>query len=158
MKSFSNYLNEEKNPLQAAQCLLMKQDDIEYDVLCVRSAIPNAMILVTDHEHPDYASVISTEDLDLETTKFRVHEKIKHRIPISNFLFQQRNFAPIKKVEYHDTPKKLKESLVEDLDRTSLLYYMSEYRKLKRRDDINAKLNLILEILLSSENERRTIF
>ena len=35
MKSFINYLKENKSPLQAAQCLLMKQNDIEYDVLCV---------------------------------------------------------------------------------------------------------------------------
>ena len=155
MKSFINYLKEDKNPLQAAQCLLMKQNNIEYDVLCVRSAAPHAILLVTDHRHEHYANLISTEDLDLETTKFHVHPKIQNRLVRTDFLFQQRNFAPVKRVEYHDQSKNLKESIDEDLDRTSFTYYQSEYRRIKRRDDVNAKLNLILEIMFSSKAERR---
>ena len=155
MKSFKRYLTEDKNPLTAGQCLLMKQNNVEYDVLCVRSAIPIAIILVTDHRHPDYANLISTEDFELETTQFKIHPKIQNRIPITTYLFQQKNLAPVKKVEYHDTSKKLKESISEDLDTGSYHYMLSQYRSLKRKDKINEKLNLIIEILLSSENERR---
>ena len=160
MKSFKNYLSEDKNVLQAAQLLIMRQDDIDYHVLCVRSAIPNAIILVTDPNHPDYANLISTDNLPSDI-EFRIPDKLKNRVPISNYLFQQKNFAPIKKIEYHDEKKNMKESLssiVEDLDKSSFHYFLAEFRRIKRTDKINEKLNLILEIIFSSEADHRIHF
>jgi hypothetical protein len=65
----------------AAQCLLMKQNNIEYDVLCFCSAIPNASLLITEYRHPDYTNLIFTEDLD-DSVQFRIHDKLKNRIQI----------------------------------------------------------------------------
>ena len=152
MKSFKEHI---QNPLSAGQLLIMIQDEKKYSVLCVRSELPvGAIILITDPNHKDYGNLVNTKSL--QDTRFIIHKDLRSRLPITNYLFQTTNAKPIKRIEYHDVKEGI--DLSEDLERTALLYFQSKYRTLRKRDKVNEKLELIIEMLLSEYDEYRVRF
>jgi hypothetical protein len=155
MKSFKEHI---QNPLSAGQLLIMIQDEKRYSVLCVRSELPvGAIILITDPNHKDYGNLVNTKSL--QDTRFVIHQDLQSRLPITTYLFQTTNSKPIKRIEYHDVEEGVEEmNLSEDLERAALLYFQGKYRTLKRKDKVNEKLELIIEMLLSEYDEYRVRF
>jgi len=166
MKSFDKFfrdeknsfiLNENNNPLELGRIINIYNEDehLDIDVLVVRSETPEgAILLVLTKTHPDVGSLINSKYLP-DNSKFNI---INHnRIPIINYFFQNSNLGPIKKIEYHDK-NKLKENIDEDINRNALLYFQSKYRTLKNKSAIDAKLNLLIELILSEMDDTRMRF
>src|SRR6056300_916431 len=166
MKSFDKFfqdgkksfiLNESNNPLELGRIINIYNEDkhLDIDVLVVRSETPEgAILLVLTKTHPDVGSLINSKSLP-DNSEFNIINK--NRIPVSNYFFQNSNPAPIKKIEYHDK-NKLKENINEDINRNALLYFQSKYRTLKNKSAIDAKLNLLIELILSEMDDTRMRF
>ena len=152
MKSFKHYITENDNPFSLGRILTITTETDSFDVLVVRSeTMSGAILLVLSKDHPDCASLINSKNID---SLVNIHTVNQNRVPITNYFFQQSSPAPIKRVEYHDTRKEVKE----DVERTALTYFQSKYRKLKNRDKVNGKLNLICEMLLTDYDDYRMRF
>jgi len=160
MKSFKKYIVEDNNPFELGRIVEIYNEDenLNFYVLVVRSENRNgAILLVISPQHQDVGNLINSKSLPAGT-EFNIINQ--NRIPITNYFFQSQNFAPIKRIEYHDNEKKLKEELEqsgisEELDSASFSYYLNTYRRIKNKDKINEKLNLILEILFSDQAGRK---
>ena len=166
MKSFEKFIyddktsiniNENTNPLELGRIINIYNEDkhLDIDVLVVRSETPEgAILLVLTKTHPDVGSLINSKSLP-DNSEFNIINN--NRIPISNYFFQNSNPAPIKKIEYHDK-NKLKENLDEDINRNTLLFFQSKYRTLKNKSAIDAKLNLLIELILSEMDDTKIRF
>jgi hypothetical protein len=155
MKSFKNYITENDNPLTLGRLLKIQDHDNSFDALVVRSqTAEGAVLLVLSTDHSDVGTLINSKSLSVDTVYKIINP---NRIPVQNYFFQNSNPQPIKRVEYHDR-KGIKEDLEEDVERSALLYFQSQYRQLKRRDDLNKKMNLIIEMLLTDFDDRRNRF
>jgi hypothetical protein len=155
MKSFKNYIVENDNPLTLGRLLKIKDDGDSFDALVVRSQTSEgAVLLVLSADHPDVGTLISSKSLSIDTVYKIINPA---RIPVQNYFFQNSNPQPIKRVEYHDR-KGIKEDIEEDVERSALLYFQSQYRNMKRGDDLNKKMNLIIEMLLTEFDDQRNRF
>lgn len=166
MKSFEKFIhndktsiiiNENTNPLELGRIINIYNEDehLDIDVLVVRSETPEgAILLVLTKTHPDVGSLINSKSLP-DNSEFNIINN--NRIPISNYFFQNSNPAPIKKIEYHDK-NKLKENIDEDINRNTLLFFQSKYRTLKNKSAIDAKLNLLIELILSEMDDTKIRF
>ncbi|MEK9774347.1 MAG: hypothetical protein VW380_01655 [Candidatus Woesearchaeota archaeon] len=166
MKSFEKFIHDDKtsiiinentNPLELGRIINIYNEDehLDIDVLVVRSETPEgAILLVLTKTHPDVGSLINSKSLP-DNSEFNIINN--NRIPISNYFFQNSNPAPIKKIEYHDK-NKLKENIDEDINRNTLLFFQSKYRTLKNKSAIDAKLNLLIELILSEMDDTKIRF
>ena len=166
MKSFEKFIHDDKtsiiinentNPLELGRIINIYNEDehLDIDVLVVRSETPEgAILLVLTKTHPDVGSLINSKSLP-DNSEFNIINN--NRIPINNYFFQNSNPAPIKKIEYHDK-NKLKENLDEDINHNTLLFFQSKYRTLKNKSAIDAKLNLLIELILSEMDDTKIRF
>jgi hypothetical protein len=166
MKSFEKFIHDDKtsiiinentNPLELGRIINIYNEDehLDIDVLVVRSeTLEGAILLVLTKTHPDVGSLINSKSLP-DNSEFNIINN--NRIPISNYFFQNSNPAPIKKIEYHDK-NKLKENIDEDINRNTLLFFQSKYRTLKNKSAIDAKLNLLIELILSEMDDTKIRF
>ena len=79
--------------------------------------------------------------------------KMEGRLPETRYFFQKS--APeqnIKSIEYH------KSELKEEIQRSDIQLWWSRARKLRKTEETNERLDLVLEILLSEQMERRLVY
>jgi hypothetical protein len=78
---------------------------------------------------------------------------MKGRAPETHYFFQKSAAEQnIKSIEYH------KSELKEDISRSDIQLWWSRARKLRKTEETNERLDLVLEILLSEQMERRLVY
>jgi len=157
MKSFKYFITENENPFTLGRILTITTAEDTFDALVVRSELPTgAILLVLTKSHPDCGSLINSKNID---DILNIHTINQNRVPITTYFFQQSSPAAIKRIEYHDKSKNVKEDVeTEDVERSALVYFQTKYRNLKRKDATNDKLNLICEMLLTDYDDFRNRF
>ena len=74
-------------------------------------------------------------------------------MPETRYFFQKSAAGQnIKSIEYH------KSELKEDISRSDVSLWWSRARKLRKTEETNQRLDLVLEILLSEQIERRLVY
>ena len=150
MKSFKEKIAESKaSPYSLGNILRVTKPDEGYRALVVSSKPHQAPLLVlTGEKTGDLVSSESLQDYDISI----VHE-MEGRLPETRYFFQksaaERN---IKSIEYH------KKELKEDIHQGDISLWWNRARSLRKTEKTNERLDLVLEILLSEQMERRLVF
>ena len=75
------------------------------------------------------------------------------RLPETRYFFQKSAAEQnIKSIEYH------KNELKEEIQRSDIQLWWSRARKLRKTEETSERLDLVLEILLSEQMERRLVY
>jgi len=150
MLSFKEKLNEAQlNPYSLGNILRVKNTEEDFRALVVSSRGNSAVLLVLTGENT--GDLINTESL--QNYELDIVIEMKGRLPETRYFFQksaaERN---IKSIEYH------KNELKEEIHRGDVSLWWSRARNLRKTEKTNERLDLVLEILLSEQMERRLVY
>jgi hypothetical protein len=149
MKSFKEKLEESQMNLYSLGNILKVANENEpFRGLVVSNRGSQAVLLVLTGENTgDLVNTESLQDYDISIVR-----EMEGRLPENRYFFQksaaERN---IKSIEYH------KNELKEDISRSDISLWWSRARKLRKTEETNERLDLVLEILLSEQMERRLV-
>ena len=150
MLSFKEKLQESQvSPYSLGNILRVTNSEEGYRALVVSSKPHQALLLLlTGAKTGDLVSSESLQDYDLS-----IVSEMEGRLPETRYFFQksaaERN---IKSIEYY------KKELKEDIHQGDISLWWSRARSLRKTEKTNERLDLVLEILLSEQMERRLVF
>ena len=150
MLSFKEKLQESQvSPYSLGNILRVTNSEEGYRTLVVSSKPHQALLLVlTGEKTGDLVSSESLQDYDISIVR-----EMEGRLPETRYFFQksaaERN---IKSIEYH------KKELKEDIHQGDISLWWNRARSLRKTEKTNERLDLVLEILLSEQMERRLVF
>ena len=150
MKSFKEKLEENQMNLYSLGNILKVANEKEsFRGLVVSNRGSQAVLLVLTGENTgDLVNTESLQDYDISIVR-----EMEGRMPETRYFFQksaaERN---IKSIEYH------KSELKEGISRSDISLWWSRARKLRKTEETNERLDLVLEILLSEQIERRLVY
>jgi len=150
MLSFKEKLNEgQLNLYSLGNILRVRNTEEGFRALVVSSRGNSAVLLVLTGENT--GDLLNTESL--QNYEMNIVSEMQNRLPETRYIFQksaaERN---IKSIEYH------KSELKEDISRSDIQLWWSRARKLRKTEETNKRLDLVLEILLSEQMERRLVY
>ena len=106
------------------------------------------LLVLTGENTGDLVHTESLEDYDIS-----IVSEMEGRLPETRYFFQKSAAEQnIKSIEYH------KNELKEDISRSDIQLWWSRARKLRKTEETNERLDLVLEILLSEQMERRLVY
>ena len=150
MKSFKEKLEESKaSPYSLGNILKITNEKENFRGLVVSNRGSQAVLLVLTGENTgDLVHTESLQDYDIS-----IVIEMEGRLPENRYFFQksaaERN---IKSIEYH------KNELKEEIHRGDVSLWWSRARNLRKTEKTNERLDLVLEILLSEQMERRLVY
>ena len=150
MKSFKEKLEESQMNLYSLGNILRVTNKKEsFRGLVVSNRGSQAVLLLLTGENT--GDLVNTESL--KDYNISIVSEMEGRLPENRYFFQrsaaERN---IKSIEYH------KSELKEDISRSDVSLWWSRARKLRKTEETNESLDLVLEILLSEQMERRLVY
>ena len=150
MLSFKERLNEgQLNLYSLGNILRVRNTEEGFRALVVSSRGNSAVLLVLTGENTgDLVHTESLQDYDIS-----IVSEMEGRMPETRYFFQKSAAEQkIKSIEYH------KSELKEDISRSDIQLWWSRARKLRKTEETNKRLDLVLEILLSEQMERRLVY
>ena len=150
MKSFKEKLEESQmNLYSLGNILKVVNEKDSFRGLVVSNRGSQAVLLVLTGENTgDLVNTESLQDYDIN-----IVNEMKGRLPENCYFFQKSAAEQnIKSIEYH------KSELKEDISRSDIQLWWSRARKLRKTEETNERLDLVLEILLSEQMERRLVY
>ena len=150
MKSFKEKLEESQMNLYSLGNILRVTNEKEFfRGLVVSNRGSQAVLLVLTGENT--GDLVNTESL--QNYDIRIVNEMEGRLPETRYFFQKSAAERyIKSIEYH------KNELKEDISRSDISLWWSRARKLRKTEETNERLDLVLEILLSEQMERRLMY
>jgi len=149
MLSFKEKLNEvQLNLYSLGNILRVRNSEEGFRALVVSSRGNSAVLLVLTGENT--GDLLNTESL--QNYEMDIVIEMQGRLPETRYFFQKSAAEQkIKSIEYH------KSELKEDISRSDIQLWWSRARKLRKTEETNERLDLVLEILLSEQMERRLV-
>jgi len=150
MKSFKEKLKESQaSPYSLGNILRVTNEKKNFRGLVVFNRGSQAVLLVLTGENTgDLVHTESLQDYDIS-----IVSEMEGRVPENRYFFQKSAAEQnIKSIEYH------KNELKEDISRSDIQLWWSRARKLRKTEETNERLDLVLEILLSEQMERRLVY
>ena len=150
MLSFKQKLEESQaSPYSLGNILRVTNENENFRGLVVSKRGSQAVLLVLTGENT--GDLLNTERL--QNYELDIVIEMKGRLPETRYFFQksaaERN---IKSIEYH------KNELKEEIHRGDVSLWWSRARNLRKTEKTNERLDLVLEILLSVQMERRLVY
>jgi len=143
MLSFKEKLNEgQLNLYSLGNILRVRNTEEGFRALVVSSRGNSAVLLVLTGENTgDLINTESLQDYDIS-----IVSEMEGRVPENRYFFQKSAAEQnIKSIEYH------KNELKEEIQRSDIQLWWSRARKLRKTEETNERLDLVLEILLSEQ-------
>ena len=149
MLSFKQKLEESRvSPYSLGNILRVVNEKESFRGLVISNRGSQAVLLVLTGENTgDLVHTESLQDYDIS-----IVSEMEGRMPETRYFFQKSAAEQkIKSIEYH------KSELKEDISRSDIQLWWSRARKLRKTEETNKRLDLVLEILLSEQMERRLV-
>ncbi|RZO43497.1 MAG: hypothetical protein EVA80_12285 [Proteobacteria bacterium] len=150
MLSFKQKLEESRvSPYSLGNILRVVNEKESFRGLVISNRGSQAVLLVLTGENTgDLVHTESLQDYDIS-----IVSEMEGSIPETRYFFQKSAAEQkIKSIEYH------KSELKEDISRSDIQLWWSRARKLRKTEETNKRLDLVLEILLSEQMERRLVY
>ena len=150
MLSFKQKLEESQaSPYSLGNILRVTNEKENFRGLVVSNRGSQAVLLVLTGENTgDLVNTESLQDYDIS-----IVSEMEGRVPENRYFFQKSaSEQNIKSIEYH------KSELKEEIQRSDIQLWWSRARKLRKTEETNERLDLVLEILLSEQMERRLVY
>ena len=150
MLSFKQKLEESRvSPYSLGNILRVVNEKESFRGLVISNRGSQAVLLVLTGENTgDLVHTESLQDYDIS-----IVSEMGGSIPETRYFFQKSAAEQkIKSIEYH------KSELKEDISRSDIQLWWSRARKLRKTEETNKRLDLVLEILLSEQMERRLVY
>ena len=150
MLSFKQKLEESRvSPYSLGNILRVVNEKESFRGLVISNRGSQAVLLVLTGENTgDLVHTESLQDYDII-----IVSEMEGRMPETRYFFQKSAAEQkIKSIEYH------KSELKEDISRSDIQLWWSRARKLRKTEETNKRLDLVLEILLSEQMERRLVY
>ena len=150
MLSFKQKLEESRvSPYSLGNILRVVNEKESFRGLVISNRGSQAVLLVLTGENTgDLVHTESLQDYDIS-----IVSEMEGSIPETRYFFQKSAAEQkIKSIEYH------KSELKEDISRSDIQLWWSKARKLRKTEETNERLDLVLEILLSKQMERRLVY
>ncbi|HBM53853.1 MAG TPA: hypothetical protein DDZ97_12210 [Deltaproteobacteria bacterium] len=150
MLSFKQKLEESRvSPYSLGNILRVVNEKESFRGLVISNRGSQAVLLVLTGENTgDLVHTESLQDYDIS-----IVSEMEGRMPETRYFFQKSAAEQkIKSIEYH------KSELKEDISRSDIQLWWSRARKLRKTEETNKRLDLVLEILLSEQMERRLVY
>jgi hypothetical protein len=150
MLSFKQKLEESQaSPYSLGNILRVTNEKENFRGLVVSNRGSQAVLLVLTGENTgDLVHTESLEDYDIS-----IVSEMEGRVPENRYFFQKSAAEQnIKSIEYH------KSEMKEDISLSDIQLWWSRARKLRKTEETNERLDLVLEILLSEQMERRLVY
>ena len=150
MLSFKQKLEESRvSPYSLGNILRVVNEKESFRGLVISNRGSQAVLLVLTGENT--GDLVHTESL--QDYYISIVSEMEGSIPETRYFFQKSAAEQkIKSIEYH------KSELKEDISRSDIQLWWSRARKLRKTEETNKRLDLVLEILLSEQMERRLVY